>query len=167
MTDEVLWKGGPSQWTNFGKFLLGLLLAAGIGVAAVMIPFAPLWFAIAIPLLWMVWQYLVVRCQTYELSDQRLRLYTGVLNQTVDETELYRVKDVTMERPFILRLVGLATLHLQTSDRSHPEIALKAISGSVELRERLRKQVEHLRDKKRVREVDFEDGGELEGDPFG
>jgi hypothetical protein len=32
------------------------------------------------------------------------------------------------------------------------------------LRETLRKQVEYWRDRKRVREVDFEEGGELEGD---
>ena len=171
MTDEVLWKRGPSQWTNFGKFLIGLVFVAGIGVAAEMIPFRPAWYAVAIPLLWMLWKYLVVRCEVYELSEQRLRLYTGVLNQKIDEMELYRVKDVTLERPLILRIVGLSNLHLETSDRSHPEVVLKAVAGAVESRETLRKQVEFLRDKKRVREVDFEGGdmdddGDLEGMPI-
>lgn len=45
---------------------------------------------------------------------------------------------------------------LQTSDRSHPEVTLKAIPNGEELREQLRTHVEACRTKKRVREVDFE-----------
>jgi hypothetical protein len=71
-----------------------------------------------------------------------------------------------MERPFHLRIFGLSSVDLDTSDRSHPKVRLHAISKAVELRETLREQVERLRDLKRVREVDFEEGGEMEGDGF-
>jgi hypothetical protein len=63
-----------------------------------------------------------------------------------------------MERPFWYRVFGLSTLVIETSDRSQPRIEIKAVHRGDELRETLRKQVEFWRDKKRVREVDFEDG---------
>lgn len=164
MSENVLWKGSPSQLLNLGSFLVGLLLIVGIGIGGSFFP--PAWFALILPLGWMLWRYLTVRCRVYELTNERLRLYTGVLNQKIDELELYRVKDTTMDKPFMLRIFGLATVHLDTSDRSHPKVELHAISNAVELRETLREQVERLRDLKRVREVDFEEGGEMEGDDF-
>ena len=164
MSENVLWKGRPSQLLNLGTYLVGTLLIVGIGIGGTFFP--PAWFAVIIPLVWMLWKFLTVRCRVYELTNERLRLYTGVLNQKIDELELYRVKDTTMDKPFMLRIFGLATVHLDTSDRSHPKVELHAISNAVELRETLREQVERLRDLKRVREVDFEEGGEMEGDDF-
>ncbi len=161
MSEEVLWKGSPSQLLNLGKFTVGLLLAAGIGVGGAFFP--PAWFGLVLPLLWMLWEFLKVRCRVYELTSERLRLHEGVFNQTVDELELYRVKDTTLRRPFWFRVFGLASLMLDTSDRSHPKVELEAIADADGVREILRRQVEYWRDRKRVREVDFEDGGELEG----
>ena len=161
MSEEVLWKGRPSQLLNLGRHALGVIIAIGVGIGGVF--FAPLWFVLPVPLLWMLWNFLVVRCRIYELTSERLRLYEGVLNQKVNELELYRVKDTTLEKPFWLRLFGLATLTLDTSDRSHPKVDIEAVADATTLRETLRKQVEYWRDRKRVREVDFEEGGDLEG----
>ena len=162
MSEDVLWKGSPSQVLNFGKYSIALLLLVGIGVVGTSY-YSLAWFALPLPLLWIVWNYLSVRCRVYELTTERLRLYEGVLNQKVDELELYRIKDTTMNRPFWLRVFGLSTLSLKTSDRTHPQVEIVAIADGTGLRETLRKQVEFWRDRKRVREVDFEDGGELEG----
>lgn len=164
MSEEVLWKGSPSQVLNLGHYVAGLLGVAGILAAAVLSGFPLIGCVLVLPLGWMLWVYLVVRCRVYELTSERLRLYHGVLNQTIDELELYRVKDTTMERPFWFRIFGLSTLRLDTSDRTHPKVDIEAVAGGVELRETLRKQVEFWRDRKRVREVDFEEGGEMEGD---
>ncbi|MFC7336144.1 PH domain-containing protein [Haloferula chungangensis] len=161
MNEDILWKGSPSQVLNLGKFLVGLLLIGGIAVGGTFFP--PAWAAIVLPLGWMLWEFLKVRCRVYELTTERLRLYSGVLNQTIDEVELYRVKDTSMERPFWFRMFGLSSLYLDTSDRSHPKVELEAIADAVNLRETLRKQVEYWRDRKRVREVDFEEGGDMEG----
>jgi uncharacterized membrane protein YdbT with pleckstrin-like domain len=161
VSEEILWKGSPSQILNLGRYLLALLLAVGIGVGGFFFP--PAWAALVLPLGWALWRYLVVRCRVYELTSERLRLYHGVLNQRIDEVELYRVKDGTMERPFWFRMFGLSTLLLDTSDRSHPKVEIEAVADGVNLRETLRRQVEFWRDRKRVREVDFEEGGEIEG----
>jgi uncharacterized membrane protein YdbT with pleckstrin-like domain len=153
--ETLLWKGTPSQWLNLGPYSLALLLIACMVIAGVFFPLA--FAALIFPLIWILWRYLVIRCERFELTSQRLRITRGVLNQTCDEVELYRVKDVLVERKWWMRILGLGSLHLETSDRSLPNITIPAIPDAINLRESLRKEVESLRDKKRVRELDFED----------
>jgi uncharacterized membrane protein YdbT with pleckstrin-like domain len=159
--EHQLWKSSPSQWLNLGHYLLGILLAAGI-TAGSLVFFQPGLIALVIPLFYILWRYLVVRCTTFELTTERLRISTGVLNRHIDEIELYRVKDIVLVRPWWMRLTGLTTLKLQTSDRTLPLFDIPAMSGGIELREQLRSQVEIQRDRKRVREMDFDDVGDGE-----
>lgn len=164
MNDEtILWKGTSSQVTNFWIFGACLLVAAGAVVGGLFFP--PAFALLALPVGFALWEMVVVKMRVYELTSQRLRLYTGVLNRRIDEIELYRVKDTVVEQPFWMRLFGLGTLVLQTSDRSHPSVKIPAIGDVLEVRELVRTHVEQLRDRKRVREVDFEGSDDgLEGD---
>ena len=158
--EQLLWQGSPSQWLNLGNFTAAVLLAGGAVAGGLFFP--PVFAALVIPLGYAVWSYLVVRCQKYELTSERLRVSTGVINQHIDEIELYRVKDTLMVRPWWMRLTGLTSISMETSDRSMPSLVIPAIRGGMEMREILRKQVEIQRDKKRVREMDFDDAGEGE-----
>ena len=165
MSDEnTLWKGSPSQWLNIGPFSAALVLCIAILVGGAFFP--PVLAGLILPLGYMTWKYLVVRTQVFELTSERLRITRGVINQQVDEIELYRVKDTLMVRTWWMRLTGLASIEMQTSDRSMPQLVIPAIRGGMEMRELLRKQVEAQRDKKRVREMDFDEtvGGEVESD---
>ncbi len=155
MEEETLWQGARSQITNWGVYLLALLLIAAAIVGGFFFPFA--WAAIAVPILWIVWVWLQTRSESFTLTTERLRLKKGVLNQVFDEVELYRVKDVTLSRSALQRLFGLGTVTMQTSDQGQENICIDSVRNSEELREQLRKQVEIIRDRKRVREVDFQD----------
>jgi uncharacterized membrane protein YdbT with pleckstrin-like domain len=164
MTDEnSLWKGSSSQWLNLGPFTAALLVSAGILVGGVF--FLPAYIALVLPAVYLLWRYLVVRTQVFELTSERLRVTRGVINQKIDEIELYRVKDSQMVRPWWMRLTGLASIVLETSDRTMPNLVIPAIHGGADLREILRKQVELQRDKKRVREMDFDDHGDDDASP--
>ncbi|NJM38640.1 MAG: PH domain-containing protein [Akkermansiaceae bacterium] len=158
MTDEKsLWTGSPSQWLNLGPFAAALLVISGLIVAGLFFP--PLFIALIFPIGYMIWKYLLVRSQIFELTSERLRITTGILNQKIDEIELYRVKDSQMIRPWWMRLTGLASITLETSDRTMAHLVIPAIYGGALVREVLRKQVELQRDRKRVREMDFEEHG--------
>lgn len=159
--ERSLWKGSPSQWLNLGKHSVAIVIGLGIGIGALFAgPFVPLvLLTLLFPLVWALWNYLKVRCQSFELTTERLKITQGVINQHLDEIELYRVKDILMVRPWWMRITGLASLRLETSDRSLPLLVIPAVSDGVVLREELRKQVEIQRDKKRVRETDFDDMG--------
>ncbi len=161
VSEEILWKGSPSQVLNIGKYLLAAAVAVGIGIGGTFFP--PVWVALILPLGWMLWIFVETRAIRHELTTERIRLQRGVFNRKMDDVELYRVKDTSMERPFWFRFFGLSTLIIETSDRSQPQIEIKAVSGGDELREKLRKQVEFWRDRKRVREIDFEEGSLAEG----
>lgn len=137
--EREVWFGTPSQVVNLGTFII-----------------MGLFFWLVFPLFIILWKWLVVKNIKYELTTERLRTRYGVLNKKIDELELYRVRDYQFEQPFFLRLFSLGNIVLQTSDRSHPEVTLRAIPDGENLRERLRTHVEACRTTKRVREVDFE-----------
>lgn len=161
--ESPLWKSTSSQWLNGWHFLGSLLLTLGVLFAAFWL--IPLYWIAPLPGLWALWKYLVVRTRVYELTSERLRITSGVFNQTVDEVELYRVKDTVLLRPWWMRLLGLSTVVMDTSDRSMPKIELPGLARGVDFRETLRQQVEIQRERKRVREMDFDDVGS-EADPL-
>jgi len=159
--ESSLWKDHSSQWLNFGAYAGSAVVAVGIVIGGIAFP--PAFAALAAPLLYALWRYLVIRTRVYELSCERLRITSGVINQHIDEIELYRVKDTLVLRPWWMRLTGLASISLETSDRTLPKLVIPAIRDGWKTREMLRKQVETQRDKKRVREMDFDDvaGGDF------
>ena len=138
--DEVdIWEGTPSQVVNLGVFIFGLVL-----------------FFLIVPLFYALWKWLVIKNTKYELTSQRLKTHSGVLNKHVDELELYRVKDYKLVQPFFLRIFSLSNVVLETSDRSNTSITIRAIADGNDVREQIRKLVEELRQRRGVREVDFE-----------
>ncbi|MDC1448359.1 hypothetical protein N8218_01765 [bacterium] len=56
-------------------------------------PFPPLVIGAIIPLGYAGWIWLQTRARIFEFTSERIRIYEGVLNQDIDEVELYRVKD--------------------------------------------------------------------------
>ncbi|PCJ47671.1 MAG: hypothetical protein COA74_11080 [Gammaproteobacteria bacterium] len=140
MTIETkIWSGSPSQVVNIIPFILSVLF---------------IW--LIFPLFIILWKWLVTKTTTYELTNQRLTTRSGVFNKTVDELELYRIKDHRLDQPFFLRIFSLGNIILDTSDKTHPTVVISAISNVDKIRGDIRTFVEERRDNKRVREVDFE-----------
>ena len=65
------------------------------------------------------------------------------------------MKDTSLQQPFLLRLFGLANIHLTTSDQTSPQLLIGPIAEARAVRENLRGAVEKIRDRKRVREIDY------------
>ena len=158
MTEEIsYWKGSSSQWLNLGPIVTASVVSVGILIGGLFFPLVLV--AWVLPAGYLIWKYLVVRCGVFELTNERIRITSGVINQSSDEIELYRVKDSRTIRPWWMRLTGLASIVLETSDRSTPVLVIPAIRNGMEIRELLRQQVELQRDRKRVREMDFDEHG--------
>jgi uncharacterized membrane protein YdbT with pleckstrin-like domain len=162
--ETSLWKGHTSQWVHFWFYFFCVILAGGIGFAATVT--APVtaglsFLGLLVPLLMWVIRWWVTKCTSYELTTQRLKKASGILNRKLDELELFRVKDYAMDQPLFLRLLGLGNLTLITSDATTPQVFIKAIPEVEKVREMLRAAVQTERDRKRVREmdVDHSDGG--------
>ena len=100
--------------------------------------------------------YLKTRFTVYEITDQRIKLKTGILNQEIDECELYRVRDYKIVKPFFQRIFGLGKIELVTSDRSNSSINLNGIKNPENLYDLIRDNVEKIRRKTGTREIDVE-----------
>ena len=129
-TEETLvWRGTPSQWTNFGAYFFCLLLgAAVVGGYMLIKPPEPLILAgLALPLLWMLCVWIGTGCHRYEITSERVKITTGLLSRRTQELELYRVRDYSVVEPFWLRLVGCGNIVLATADRTTPHVVLHAV----------------------------------------
>tara|TARA_B100000123_G_C25386908_1_gene278349 strand:- start:39 stop:446 length:408 start_codon:yes stop_codon:yes gene_type:complete len=131
--EKQLYVGRPSQILNIISFIL--------------------WsWTLFIPLI----IYLKTRFTVYEVTNQRIKLKTGILNQEIDECELYRVRDYKVVKPFFQRIFGLGKIELVTSDRSNSNINLNGIKDPENLYNLIRDNVEKIRRKTGTREIDVE-----------
>ena len=137
--EEIVWRGTSSQWRNFWVYLLCGLFCWLI---------VPVFFALA--------YYLQTRCKVFELTTQRLKITSGVFTKVTETLELYRVKDIETRQPFFSQLVGIENVQMNTSDASSPFVLIEAVPSSVGFADKLRNQVEIIRQQKRVREIDIE-----------
>ena len=102
----------------------------------------------------------------YILTKEKLLVETGILNKDQEEIRLYRIMDMTLKRSLWQRLFGLGTIHCCTADKSSPELDIKWIPDSQNVKELLSDLVEAERMEKRVSSREFfsDSDGDLDGD---
>jgi uncharacterized membrane protein YdbT with pleckstrin-like domain len=137
--EEIVWRGTSSQWKNFWVYVLCGLFCWLI---------VPLFFALV--------YYLQTKNKVFELTTQRLKISSGVFTKVTETLELYRVKDIETRQSFFSRLVGIENVQMTTTDASSPLVLIEAVPSSVGFADKLRNQVETVRQQKRVRELDIE-----------
>ncbi|WP_081086915.1 PH domain-containing protein [Burkholderia stagnalis] len=147
------WAGRPSQWTNGPLFLGCFLLAATCSFVALGVDrFRIIALALtAIPILRAALAYLDIRCRSYTLTNQRFQYSFGILSRRFHEVELYRIKDVVLDQPFLLRLFGLSNILVVGFDVVKPIVKIQAVRDGEKVREAFRTLVEARRDAKSVR----------------
>jgi membrane protein YdbS with pleckstrin-like domain len=166
MAEETVWRGNASQWKNFGAFFLQLLVGSAVIAIFILMArrpspeiskFSPyILVLLAVPIFIAGKRYLQTKCKIYELTTERLKITEGVFSKVTDTLELYRVKDIETRQPFAYRLCGVENIQLNTSDTSSPFVFIEAIPHPVGLGDKIRNQVEIIRQQKGVREIDVE-----------
>ena len=103
-------------------------------------------------------RWLKNRSASYEITDQRLILRRGILFKTVDEIELYRIKDVRLGYSLLNQMTDIGTIVLTSSDRTTAggEFTLRDIPMARERREGLRTLIDRARQRRGVREMDID-----------
>ena len=100
----------------------------------------------------------------YRLTDDKLIVSTGIFSINEEEIRLYRIMDVTLKRSLGERLWGLGTIHLCSSDKTTPEIDIKRVRQSADVKEMLSDMVEVARKKNRVSAREFMSGDDMDED---
>lgn len=145
---------------GLGTILLGI---AGIGATVAVAGEWGAWpllltvAAVAI----VAWRWIYVMSSLYELTGERLILKRGIVFKSIDEIELYRVKDVRLDFSLLNQMAGIGTIRLTSSDETtrDTELVLAHVPRAKARREMLRALVDAARRRRGVRELDmFHDG---------
>ena len=156
-SDETpVWIGSPSQWLNAGWFSICGLGAIALIVTGLIVGQPVVALGSLIPVAYAMAKFLKVRTTRVEVTTERITTTVGIFSRHKWDIELYRVKDTTLHQPFLLRMVGRANIRIISSDRSTPAITLPALPNAEWLRQQIRTNVERLRLKRGVREMDIE-----------
>jgi uncharacterized membrane protein YdbT with pleckstrin-like domain len=94
---------------------------------------------------------------TYEVTGDRLIIRRGVFSKSIDEVELYRVKDIRLDYSLVNQWAGIGTITLLSSDettRAAP-LVIANVEQAEARREQLRTLVDQARQRRSVREIDM------------
>jgi uncharacterized membrane protein YdbT with pleckstrin-like domain len=109
--------------------------------------------------IWLLVRWFQTLGRTYRITSRRIVVETGVLSKKLEQIDLYRIADYTVERPFGQRLMGTGNLLLKTFDKTTPELDVIGIKTDVvRLYEALRAATEADKARRGVRMVDYETG---------
>ena len=94
---------------------------------------------------------------TYSFTEERLIIRRGIIFKSIDEIELYRIKDVRLDFTLLNQWANIGTITVSSSDETTRggDLAIPLVERAQERREQLRRLVDTARQKRRVREIDM------------
>ncbi len=149
-----------STWGWLRGTLLGwvTILLVPVGLVGLVMTAAlwPLAF-VALALVIAAYKWFANLAVTYEVTEDRLILHKGILAKSIDEIELYRIKDIRLNFSLINQWAGIGTITLLSSDETtggRPFI-IHDVEQAQARREKLRDLVNAARRLRGVREFDM------------
>jgi uncharacterized membrane protein YdbT with pleckstrin-like domain len=107
--------------------------------------------------LWLLVCWIQTLSRHYRVTTRRIVVETGIFSKKLEQIDLYRVVDYTVDRPFGQRLMGTGNVLLKTFDKTTPELNLYRIKTDVvALYEQIRAATEADKARRGVRMIDYE-----------
>ena len=141
---------------GLGTIVLGLLgIALTIAAAGEWHAWPLLLTLVALLIFGVKW--LEVMSSLYQITPERLILKRGIFMKSIDEIELYRVKDVRMDYSLLNQWAGIGNICLVSSDETTRtgELTMRNVPQALQRREELRRLVDAARKQRGVREMDM------------
>jgi uncharacterized membrane protein YdbT with pleckstrin-like domain len=147
-------KGTLAGWATLLLIPLGIGLAfveTGLGLGLL-----PL-LLVALSLLIILVKWVQNLAATYSVTEERLIIHRGIIFKSVDEVELYRVKDCRIDFTLLNQMADIGTITVSSSDETtrSADLVLPHVERARERREQLRRLVDSARQRRRVREIDM------------
>ena len=140
--ETTLWEGGYCAKAMLGDWVMTALLSVAIIIAMMFFRKVWLYLSIGLAVLWCVQylRYLYRRFSVhYRLTNHRFFHTAGLIRRVADRIEVIDMDDVTCVQGPIERLVGVGTIRVTSSDRTHPVIDLPGIADAQEVTEKIDK----------------------------
>ena len=104
-----------------------------------------------------LWKWIQNMAALYEITPERLVVRRGIIFTSIDESELYRIKDVRMDFSLLNQWAGIGNICLASSDETTRvgDLVMRHIEKARERREELRRLVDAARQRRGVREIDM------------
>jgi len=83
----------------------------------------------------------------YKITNERVRLTTGLLGKEREDIELVRIQDVDHKQNLSERMLNIGDIYIRSHDPSHPEVVLQNVTKPMEVHEILRRAVLKARKK--------------------
>ena len=135
----------PSQWINVGWYLLPFCLAYFTGHVYITLS------AVAV----CIYKYYEVDFCTYVIYDDHMVERKGVFNVTEETVNYFRIKSIMIERPFIMRLVGLSIVKVTTSEQFKMNFVFYGVTNGNGIQSFLQDRARIERQKLGIRELDI------------
>ena len=93
----------------------------------------------------------------YEITEQRLIVHRGIFFKSIDEIELYRIKDVRMDFTLLSQWAGIGSICVTSSDETTRigDLVMRDVEKAQSRREDFRRLVDAARRQRGVREIDM------------
>lgn len=146
-------KGTLAGWGTVLLFISGIVLAF-----MSLFDLGMYWLVLSVVAAGLVvWRWLENMASRYELTEERLIIRRGLIAKSLDEIELYRIKDVRINFSLINQIAGIGTIGIASSDETtrNGDLMIRDVERAQARREELRRLVDIARQKRRVREVDM------------
>jgi uncharacterized membrane protein YdbT with pleckstrin-like domain len=147
--EKVICEISPSQLLNLKPFLFSMLAIAVMIALAILTDTPMVYWLLVIPIGYALWKWLEIRSMKLKITDQRIIMRSGVLNKITNETELYRVRDSSIEEPFFYRMFGCGNISIYTTDEAEATLKLTAYKKPHWVKDQVRNYSEICRQRKR------------------
>lgn len=127
-----------------------LLMVVSIVIARY---FQPAFYGLAyLVAAWAWWKYLSIIFINYILTRELIIVRKGIIARSYDSLELFRVKDYNVEQSFFMRLFGIMSVRLYTTDLTTDTLDIKGVPLS-DITAQIRDLVQEARIKNRIFEI--------------
>jgi len=133
--ERELWRGGYSPKAMIGAWCLCALVSIVLLIIGFWIGMKPWPWIIILLIIIGFWGYNLLKLihrrlsVSYMLTNQRFIHESGVLRRVTDRIEVIDIDDITFEQGVVERIVGVGTIKIASSDRTHPELMLYGIEN--------------------------------------
>jgi uncharacterized membrane protein YdbT with pleckstrin-like domain len=118
----LIWWAGATLDTGLSPFVIGLagLMPLALGLA---------------------YSWLVRLSSEYRLFQDSLEVETGLVARTVDNLQLFRVRDLRLQQSMLDRLLGVGDISVTSTDQTSPRLTIRGVAGPRILYDTLREGV--------------------------
>jgi membrane protein YdbS with pleckstrin-like domain len=133
LPETTLWEGSFSGKALIGTWIACGVLSIAIIAAGLFFSFAPPVWMLALVAIALVWLYPLVLLGynrlsvRYRLTNQRFFHERGILKRVTDRIEVIDMDDISFEQGLVERMLGVGTIRITSSDRTHGRLTLKGI----------------------------------------